>query len=40
MLRGIVLRLMAYPEPHAISHPKESPIPIETATEEAFASFK
>ncbi|GAA6038616.1 hypothetical protein JCM8097_009449 [Rhodosporidiobolus ruineniae] len=39
LLRGIILRFMAHPEPHVNSRPKDSPIPVEEADEQALISF-
>lgn len=38
-LRGVVLRFIAFPEPHAKVRPAESPIPAEEAAEQARISF-
>ncbi|BGP48328.1 hypothetical protein JCM10450v2_004200 [Rhodotorula kratochvilovae] len=39
LLRGIILRFIAHPDPHVVVRPKESPIPIEEADEQALISF-
>lgn len=38
-LRGVCLKFIAYPEPHSKKRPKESPIPVEEAAEQAEISF-
>ncbi|GAA6051719.1 hypothetical protein JCM3770_002699 [Rhodotorula araucariae] len=39
LLRGIILRFIAHPDPHVVVRPKECPIPIEEADEQALISF-
>ncbi|TNY22156.1 hypothetical protein DMC30DRAFT_393124 [Rhodotorula diobovata] len=39
LLRGIILRFIAHPEPHVVARPKESPIPVDEADEQALISF-
>lgn len=40
LLRGVILRFIAHPEPHAKVNPPNSPIPINEANEQAMISFK
>lgn len=40
LLRGIILRFIAHPEPHVVPRPKKSPIPQDEADEQALISFK
>ena len=39
-LRGVILRFIAHPEPHVITRPEKSQIPIDEADEQALISFK
>ncbi|GJN90607.1 hypothetical protein Rhopal_003619-T1 [Rhodotorula paludigena] len=39
LLRGIILRFIAHPEPHVVPRPKKSPIPQDEADEQALISF-
>jgi hypothetical protein len=39
-LRGVILRFIAHPEPHVVTRPEKSQIPIEEADEQALISFK
>lgn len=40
LLRGIILRFIAHPEPHVVPRPKQSQIPVQEADEQALISFK
>ncbi|BGP28476.1 hypothetical protein JCM10296v2_000211 [Rhodotorula toruloides] len=39
LLRGIILRFIAHPEPHVVPRPKQSQIPVQEADEQALISF-
>lgn len=39
LLRAIILRFIAHPEPHVVLQPVISPIPIEEADTQAFTSL-
>lgn len=40
MLRGVILRVMAHPEPYVKQRPAQPPIPIAEADAEALRSFE
>lgn len=40
MLRGVILRVMAHPEPYVKQRPAKPPIPVEEANTEALRSFE